>query len=465
MYELTDEAEAALAYAMMHRAGFPLNFDDAERPSSPFLELRNAGFIKMETDMGHSLVVLFEILPSGIEHYQKVIRSRRAFAPLEESADELLAVIAANRNLRKSGRTGSLFEEDCERAEDFRSLSRTGLLDVFWADDKAYKYEITDKGLSYIKGWNESGETQIEETPASGFIQLGADNYNLQNLIYTIRSRQVMLDSDLAALYGVETKTFNQAVKRNGARFPERYRFQLTDKEFETLRSQFVTSKARGGRRYNPYVFTEQGVAMLSSVLRSDTAVSTSIAIMDAFVDMRRFHANNAGLLQRIDVIEGRQIEYQQRTDERLEQVFGYLEASDTKEALQTIFFDGQIYDAFKILAELVEKAKRRIVLVDSYIDVRTLNILMKKRENVCVSLYTTKRGKKLTENDVEAFNAQYPLLEVKLIDTFHDRFLILDDTEGYLIGASLKDAGKKCFGLSKIEDPNSIGAILDKLK
>lgn len=161
MYELTDEAEAALAYAMQHRAKLPLTFDDNDRPAQPFIDLRDADLIKMETDWGHNLVILFDVLPKGIAHYQRVLGARRSFAPLEESADELLGAIAANRKLRKAGRTENLFDEDDERIEDFQALGRTGLLDIVWADNKAYRYEITGKGLSYVKGWFKEADLVI----------------------------------------------------------------------------------------------------------------------------------------------------------------------------------------------------------------------------------------------------------------------------------------------------------------
>ena len=287
------------------------------------------------------------------------------------------------------------------------------------------------------------------------------------NLIYTVRDQQVMLDSDLAMLYEVETKGLNRAASRNSMRFPEDFRFQLTAEETERLRCQTGTSNeenGRGGRRYLPYVYTEQGIAMLSGVLRSEVAVHASVAIMRAFVQMRRFLSDNAGLLQRMDVMEMRQLEYQRRTDERLSRVFGYLEATNSGEANQAIFFDGQIYDAFELLARLVKQAKRHIVLIDSYVDLDTLNILAKKRKGVQAQVYTTKRGCRITDVDADKFNAQYPLLEIKRTVAFHDRFLVLDEADGYHIGASLKDAGKKCFGISKIEDEGLVRAVLERL-
>ncbi len=185
---------------------------------------------------------------------------------------------------------------------------------------------------------------------------------------------------------------------------------------------------------------------------------------MDAFVQMRRFLADNAGLLQRMDVMEARQLEYQHHTDERFAQVFGCLEARNLDEESQKIFFDGQIYDAFELLTRLVKKAKSDIVLVDGYVALGTLNILAKKRKGVSVAIFTSRRGNKLTQGDIEKFNAQYPELTAKTTDAFHDRFLILDRCEGYHVGASLKDAGKKCFGISRIEDACIVQAILDRL-
>lgn len=211
---------------------------------------------------------------------------------------------------------------------------------------------------------------------------------SIRELIYVIRDQQVLLDSDLAVLYGIDTKVFNQAVKRNIERFPDEFRFQLTQEEFSSLRSQIVTSKdGRGGRRYMPYVFTEQGVAMLSAVLRSDTAIQVSIRIINAFVEMRRFIANNAALFERISAVELKQLEYQKQTEEKFDKVFEYI--SDHAESEQKIFFDGQIYDAFGLLVSLIQKASKKIVLIDGYVDTSTLNILAKKNVNTDVTIYT----------------------------------------------------------------------------
>lgn len=287
-----------------------------------------------------------------------------------------------------------------------------------------------------------------------------SNSFDIRNLIYTFRGKQVMIDSDLAALYKVETKVFNQAVKRNINRFPESFRFQLTKEEFQNLRSQFETSSLNkhGGRRYMPYVFTEQGIAMLSAVLKSDIAVEVSIKIMNSFVEMRKFLLSNQEMFARLDRVELKQLE----TDKKLEQVFNYI-AINT-EVTQKIFFNGQIYDAFSFLVEIIRKANKEIILIDNYVDVNTLNILCKKKKDVNIKIYTAGKGT-LTEKDISKFNTQYPKATVKTNTNFHDRFLILDNTEVYHIGASIKDAGKKSFGITKIEDTDLIQSLLKRVR
>lgn len=288
----------------------------------------------------------------------------------------------------------------------------------------------------------------------------------IEKLIYVIRDKQVMIDSDLAMLYQVETGALNRAVKRNIKRFPDDFRFQLTVEEYENLKCQIGISSLNkngyGGRRTLPYVFTEQGISMLASVLHSDIAVNVSIGIMRAFVEMRRFIANNALLFERISNVELKQLEYQKQTDEKLEQIFEYI--SEHEEASQKIFFDGQIYDAFSLIVSLIQKAEKEITLIDGYVDVGTLNLLAKKNEGVSVTVYTHQRTR-LSNIDVANFNAQYPALEVKYTSVFHDRFLILDGKTAYHIGASLKDAGKKTFGITLINDESITKDILQRLE
>lgn len=307
----------------------------------------------------------------------------------------------------------------------------------------------------------DAGKAQEEPTA----IALESET-DIRDLIYTVRGVQVMLDSDLAKLYGVETKRLNEAVTRNIERFPERFCFRLSSGEVDDLRSQIATLHPELGKqdswwRYMPRVFTEQGVSMLSAVLRSKTAIDVSIRVMDAFVEMRHFIASNAAMFEQIRAVELRQLEYQRTTDERFERVFDYMEAHEAPR--QKVFFDGQVYDAFELLVGLVRRARESIVLVDGYADAGTLNILAKKADGVAATIWTHPRAR-LTKRDVEAFNAQYPRLEVRRTSAFHDRFLILDDAEGYLVGASLKDAGKKAFAVVRLEDGEPVAAILARL-
>ena len=277
---------------------------------------------------------------------------------------------------------------------------------------------------------------------------------DIKRRIFTIRGRQVMLDSDLAELYGYEVKNLNRQVKRNARRFPEDFMFKLTRDEVDSLvKCQIVTSRIShmfqgqsGGRRKLPNVFTEQGIYMLATVLKGELAETQSIFIMRAFREMRHFVANNAALFDRISKVELKQLE----TDKKFDQLFEYI--GEHTETNQKLFFDGQIYDAFSLLIELIQKADQEIILIDGYVDVSTLNVLAKKKSGVAVTIYTFKKTK-LTVQDVAVFNAQYPQLEVKYTSVFHDRFLILDGKTVYHIGASLKDAGKKCFAVSLMKD------------
>ena len=253
------------------------------------------------------------------------------------------------------------------------------------------------------------------------------DNKEIQSMICTFRGRQVMLDSDLAMLYQVETKYLNRQRNRNAERFPEDFCFQLSKEEYEILRCQNVTSKnenGSGGRRYLPYIFTEQGIAMLSSVLKSEVAAKASINIMRAFVEMRKFLISNNEMFARLDRVELKQLE----TDKKLEEVFDYI--ATTKEVKQKIFFNGQIYDAFSLMVELVEKAGAELILIDNYVDINTLNILSKKKDGVIVLIVTSGNGS-LTDKDIAKFNSQYPKLTVKISKDFHDRFLIIDKKRG----------------------------------
>lgn len=276
----------------------------------------------------------------------------------------------------------------------------------------------------------------------------------IENLIYTVREKQVMLDNDLASLYQVETKILNKAVKRNIERFPETFCFQLTNEESETLRFQIGTSNpGRGGRRYLPYVFTEQGVAMLSTVLHSDTAVKVSIEIMDAFVEMRKVLMANAALFSRIDKIELKQLE----ADGKFEKIFRALE-SGRLHSEKGIFYDGQIFDAYSFVADIIRSAERSIILIDNFVDDTVLTLLGKRGHTASVTIYTKSISSQL-QLDLQRYNSQYPAIDVQVFPHAHDRFLIIDGTELYHIGASLKDLGKKWFAFSKMN--TEVGKML----
>lgn len=269
----------------------------------------------------------------------------------------------------------------------------------------------------------------------------------IQNLIYTIRGRQVMLDSDLAILYGVETKNLNRAVKRNIERFPLSFCFQLTEDEAENLRCQIGTSSLNyGGRRYLPYAFGEQGIAMLSAVLRSEVAVKVSIEIMDAFVEMRRMLVSNASLFHRLNKVEVKQLE----TDQKIEEIFKALE-SDKLHSEKGIFYDGQIFDAYSFVADIIRSAERSIILIDNYVDDTVLTLLGKREQAVSATIYTKSISKQL-QLDLQRYNSQYPTININTFAHAHDRFLIIDGTELFHIGASLKDLGKKWFAFSRMD-------------
>ena len=264
----------------------------------------------------------------------------------------------------------------------------------------------------------------------------------INNKIHTIRGVQVMLDSDLAGLYNVEVKALNQAVKRNKERFPEHFMFQISKDELKVLRSQNVTS-SHGGRRYNPYFFTEQGVSMLSAILKSKTAVEISIKIINAFVEMRRFLIKNAYIFQEFQRINQKLITH----DEQLEKVF---KAMDNKELpRQGIFFNGQVFDAFVFISNLIKSAQARIVLIDNYVDENTLHMFSDKKNEVSVKIHTKNINKKLLLA-AEKFGQQHGGIVITRFEDSHDRFIIIDN-EVYHIGASLKDLGKRWFAFSRL--------------
>ena len=281
------------------------------------------------------------------------------------------------------------------------------------------------------------------------------DIEDIKERIYTVRGKQVMLDSDVAILYHYETRRINEAVKRNIGRFPEDFCFKLTNEEYIILKSQIATSNieenihARGGKKKIPYVFTEKGIIMLSGLLKNDIAVEVSIKIVEAFIQMRNFINNNRNLLERVISIENNVDKKFNEYDNKFEQIFNKLQKDI--EFKQKIFFKGQIYDAYELIIDIVKTAQNKIVIIDNYIDDTILKMLQKKNKSVQVIILTSQKCN-LTKLDIKKFNEQYGTLKIARTDKFHDRFIIIDNKELYHCGASLKDLGKKCFGINKIE-------------
>lgn len=296
----------------------------------------------------------------------------------------------------------------------------------------------------------------------------------IESLIHVLRGQQVMIDSDLARLYGVETRVLNQAVKRNIERFPDDFMFQLSKEESQNLMSQIATSSSRSQNvtlniqrgkniKYMPYAFTEQGVAMLSSVLRSKTAIEVNIRIMRAFTAMRSFLMSNAHVFQRLETMEHHQLLMQTHlsdTDRKIEEILTRLDRKES-EPIEGFFFDGQIFDAYSLISDLIRKATRRIILIDNYVDERILKILTKRAEGVEATIYTDPRHSQIND-DLRRHNAQYPHIELKHCTNVHDRFLIIDDTV-YFIGGSIKDLGRKIVAFSQMHQNPDI--ILSRLR
>ena len=291
------------------------------------------------------------------------------------------------------------------------------------------------------------------------------ENDKIKNLIYTIRGKQVMLDTDVAMLYHYETKRINEVVKRNAERFPEDFCFKLTNEEFVFLKTQFATSnilsnnRTRGGKQKLPYVFTEKGIIMISGLLKNHVAVEVSIEIVEAFIKMRNFINNNSNLLERVITIENIIDKKINEYDSKFNQVFNELQKNKETEFTQKIFFKGQIYDSYELIINLIKKAENSIVLIDNYIDYTILKMLKNKNKNVEVVILTSNNCN-ITKLDIRKFNEQYPILKITRTNKFHDRFILIDNKELYHCGASLKDLGKKCFGINKIQDVNIIENI-----
>lgn len=291
----------------------------------------------------------------------------------------------------------------------------------------------------------------MEESNENSLI---IDDMNIQNKIYNIRGFQVMLDSDLAQLYGVETKHINQAVRNNPDKFPDDFYFEATDDELENLRSKFLTS-SWGGNRYSPKLFTEQGIYMLATILKSKVATDITVKIIRTFANMRKLIKSNDFYAHQLKELEKRQLIYEIKSDEKFDKIFNALEDKQIHPT-NGIFYNGQIFDAYVFISDLIKSAKESIILIDNYIDESILT-LFSKNQNIKIHIYTATIFKQL-QLDIKKYNQQYSNLEVKITKNFHDRFMILDAKEVYHIGASLKDLGNKIFAFSKISiDCNDI--------
>ena len=299
-------------------------------------------------------------------------------------------------------------------------------------------------------------QNEIIQSPEDNTLQP-----QIETLIHVIRGQQVMLDADLAKLYGVETKYLKRAVKSNIHRFPTDFMFELNQNEFNSLRCKKCTSNEksqRGGTRYMPYVFTENGVAMLSSVLKSETAIEVNIRIMRAFTAMRSFLINNSQIFSRVEALEHHHLLLENKinsTNNKIDEVLNRLE-TNVKEPFEGFFFEGEVFDAYVLISRLVREAHRRIILIDNYVDERVLKTLDKRKEGIAALIYTDPRKSHIFQ-DLNKHNKQYPAIEVKDCTNVHDRFLIIDN-DVYFIGGSIKDLGKKIVAFSKMhQDPNEI--------
>ena len=289
-------------------------------------------------------------------------------------------------------------------------------------------------------------------------IQNKLSNLDIRNLIYNIRGKQVMLDSDVATLFEYATKDLNRNVKNNIERFPEYYCFQLTNEEYKSLRCKNFTLNENGRgqhRKYLPYVFTEYGITMLAGLLKNQVAVNVSIKIVNSFIEMRKFLASNGQVFERLTNVEYQLQEHNKKFDE----VFNQLQLGENIK--QRIFFDGQIYDAYSIIIDIIKKANKKILIIDNYIDDSVLKMLAKKKNNVEVVILTSDKSN-IDNLDIKKFNKEYPILKVAKTNKFHDRFIVIDNKEMYHLGASIKDLGKRCFAINRIEDIEIIEKIIN---
>lgn len=289
-------------------------------------------------------------------------------------------------------------------------------------------------------------------------FQNETSNEEIKNLIYIVRGKQVMLDSDVARLFGYQTKDLNRNVKNNIERFPEYYCFQLTEEEYKSLRCKnFTLNKSGRGqhRKYMPYVFTEHGITMLAGLLKSNIAINISIKIVNTFIEMRKFLIQNGQVFDRISTLEYKQLENEKNFDK----IFNMLQNKD--DVKQKIFFEGQIWDSYSLIIDIIKKANNKIVIIDNYIDDSILKMLAKKKNNV-ESVIITSEKSNISKLDIQKFNKEYPVLKVAKTKKFHDRFILIDNKILYHCGASIKDLGKKCFAITKIEEEQIINQIIN---
>lgn len=289
-------------------------------------------------------------------------------------------------------------------------------------------------------------------------IQKELTNEDIKSLIYTVRGKQVMLDSDVARLFEYATKDLNRNVKNNIERFPEYYCFQLTSEEYQSLRCKNFTLNETGRgqhRKYLPYVFTEYGITMLAGLLKSEVAVNVSIRIVNTFIEMRKILSSNNQIFERLTNVEYKLLDH----DKKFDEVFNQLQLEDNIK--QRIFFNGQIYDAYSIIVDIIKRANKKILIIDNYIDDNVLKMLAKKKNNVEVVILTSDKSN-IETLDIKKFNKEYPILKVAKTNKFHDRFIVIDNKEMYHLGASIKDLGKKCFAINRIEDMEIIKKIIN---
>lgn len=283
-------------------------------------------------------------------------------------------------------------------------------------------------------------------------------NKDIKDLIYTIRGMQVMLDSDVANLFKYTTKNINKSVKNNAERFPEYYCFQLTTKEYNSLmtrRYNIIKIGRSNNRKYLPYVFTEYGITMLAALLKSEVAVNISIKIVNTFMQMRKNFSENNQVFERLTSLEYKLLEQ----EKKINNILGELNFEENIK--QKIFFKGQIYDAYSIIIDIIKSANKKILIIDNYIDDNVLKMLSKKKKDVEVTILTSIKSN-IEKLDIKKFNKEYPILKLEKTNKFHDRFIIVDNKEMYHLGASIKDLGKKCFGINKIEDIKIVEKIIN---